>query len=322
MQDPPPRRTRRRPPGGPNTSLPLIPILIGVIVLGFVIGAGLSLFGKGEPAIVSVTESPSAAATVPPPSALADTPPPLPSPTPRPQSPVPRRSVLALRVEPRSSALPAVMSASPAAATTPALVANSATEPAGAATATAGTAASDAAATTATPPTPVPAEAPGPAGAANSPRVTPGAPAGPNAAAAREPLLASATPALASATPAEAPPAAAPVTSQSRVAVSGSTTPFARLAASVVRVYLSAVARGDRDSAAAELAAPPAGALVEESVVDGATQVRAVEVHGTGDIVTVNVDLKTAAGPYSAQFTVEKSPTGAALIADHSIIKS
>ncbi len=109
---------------------------------------------------------------------------------------------------------------------------------------------------------------------------------------------------------------------QGPVVVSGSTTPFARLAASVVRVYLSAVARGDYDSAAAELASPPAGALVEESVVDGATQVRAVEVHGTGDIVTVNVDLKTSAGPYSAQFTVQKSSTGAALIADHSITKS
>jgi len=298
MQDPPPRRTRRPPAGGAGTALPLVPILIGVIVLGFVIGAGLSLFGKGEPPIVSVAESPSAAATSVRPAPLADTPEPLPSPSPRPQSPAPRRSVLALRAEPRTSTRPVVLSASPpAAATAPALAANSATATAGTAAATdaAGTAAATDAAVTAA--TPVPAEASGSAGAADSPRVTPRAPAA-------------------------TAPAAAPVASGNPVVVSGSTTPFARLAASVVRVYLSAVARGDRDSAAAELAAPPAGALVEEGVVDGATQVRAVEVHGTGDIVTVDVDLKTSAGPYSAQFTVQKSPTGAALIADHSIIKS
>ncbi len=282
-----------------------------MIVLGFVIGAGLSLFGKAPPAIVSVAESPSAAATIAQPSALADTPKPLPSPSPRPASPQARRSPIPPRTEPSAPAHLATPDASPAAsaAAAPAPAdSNSTTEATAAGTPTA------TAATSAT--TPVPARPTHSAGAAEPARVALGTSGGPSTASAREPV---ASPAPLTATA----PVATPLASQqSAVVVSGSTTPFARLAASVVRVYLSAVARGDHDSAAAELAAPPAGALVEEGVVDGATQVRAVEVHGTGDIVTVNVDLKTAAGPYSAQFTVEKSPTGAALIAEHSIIKS
>jgi len=87
-------------------------------------------------------------------------------------------------------------------------------------------------------------------------------------------------------------------------------------------VYLAAIERGDRDSATAELASRPAEALAEEGVVDQSTQIRKVEVHGTGDIVTVDVDLTTSAGAYSAQYTVKKSPTGAALIVNHSIVKT
>jgi hypothetical protein len=102
----------------------------------------------------------------------------------------------------------------------------------------------------------------------------------------------------------------------------GATTPFQRLAASVVRVYLGSVSRGDRASAAAELASPPAGSLPEESVVDASTAIRSVTVHGTtGDVVTVDVDLHTATGSYAAQYTVKKSPTGAALITGQSIVK-
>jgi formate dehydrogenase assembly factor FdhD len=90
----------------------------------------------------------------------------------------------------------------------------------------------------------------------------------------------------------------------------------------VVKVYLAAVKRGDRESAIAELASPPTGPLPEEGVVDGSTDIRAIEVHGTGDVVTVDVDLATAAGPYSAQYTVRRSPTGAALISSQTIVKS
>ena len=57
---PPTRRSRRASNGEP--SLPIIPILIGVIVLGFVIGAGLSLAGRHDLTVVALA-SPSAAAS-------------------------------------------------------------------------------------------------------------------------------------------------------------------------------------------------------------------------------------------------------------------
>ncbi|MBD5635040.1 MAG: hypothetical protein IAI49_11235, partial [Candidatus Eremiobacteraeota bacterium] len=104
--------------------------------------------------------------------------------------------------------------------------------------------------------------------------------------------------------------------------VAGAASPFGRLAASVVRVYLDSVARGDRAAASAELASPPSGSLPEEGVVDASTQVRHVEVHGTGDVVTVDVDLRTSAGNFAAQYTVKKSSTGAAVISDGTIVKS
>ncbi len=86
-------------------------------------------------------------------------------------------------------------------------------------------------------------------------------------------------------------------------------------------MYLGSVSRGDRASAAAELASPPTGSLPEESVVDAGTAIRSVTVHGTGDVVTVDVDLHTATGAYAAQYTVKKSPTGAALITGQSLVK-
>ena len=87
-------------------------------------------------------------------------------------------------------------------------------------------------------------------------------------------------------------------------------------------MYLASVERGDRDSAEAELASPPSGALPEEGIVDADTSIRYVAVHGSGDVVTVDVDLQTAGGPYAAHYTVRKSSTGAAVIADHSIAKA
>jgi len=56
----PPRRRVQRPPD--NTGLPLVPILIGVIVLGFVIGAGWSLLanrhGSSATAVALATATP------------------------------------------------------------------------------------------------------------------------------------------------------------------------------------------------------------------------------------------------------------------------
>jgi hypothetical protein len=46
MQDTPPRRARRSGPGKSGSGFPLIPIVLGTIVIGFVIGAGLSVVGR------------------------------------------------------------------------------------------------------------------------------------------------------------------------------------------------------------------------------------------------------------------------------------
>jgi hypothetical protein len=281
MQGKPPRRTRRGQPPG-RSSLPLIPILIGVVVLGFVIGAGLSMLGNHGPQDVAVVASPTAAETIPPvrvvPSPLPRTPAPLPA-TP---SPHPSRS-------PKPLPSPARDAASPAETLPPPLPSPSPRKP---------------------PPEPTPAalasdEAASPASSAIPASVAsaPKAPASPVAAASPQ---ASAT---------SQPPPANPD-------IEGATSPFARLAASVVRVYLGSVARGDRESAAAELASPPPGSLVEDGIVDGSTELRRIEVHGTGDVVTVDVDLKTSAGLYAAQYTVKKTSTGAAVISENSIVKS
>jgi hypothetical protein len=134
-----------------------------------------------------------------------------------------------------------------------------------------------------------------------------------------------ASPSAAPAAPPSAAPTVAPTPTQqpqpAGPVVRGAASPFARLAASVVRVYLGALGRGDRETAMAELVTRPSGPLPEEGVVDGDTQIRTIDVHGAGDVVTVDVDLKTASGSYAAQYTVDRSATGAALIASHSIVK-
>ena len=66
---------------------------------------------------------------------------------------------------------------------------------------------------------------------------------------------------------------------------------------------------------------PALGAGPEDGIVDATTEIERVDVHGTGDVVTVDVDLRTSAGSYAAHYTVKKSPTGAALIADRAIVK-
>lgn len=76
---PPTRRSRRQASGDP--SLPIIPILIGVIVLGFVIGAGLSLAGRHDTTVVAVASSPSAQSDTAAPVTPAPTEKPTPVPT-------------------------------------------------------------------------------------------------------------------------------------------------------------------------------------------------------------------------------------------------
>jgi hypothetical protein len=94
MEETPRRRSRPKPPSG-GSSLPFVPIIIGVIVIGFVIGAGLSVVGKhGSPDVAALATSspqaePSATATATAPARpRAPTPIPAAARTPKP-SPLP-----------------------------------------------------------------------------------------------------------------------------------------------------------------------------------------------------------------------------------------
>ncbi len=97
---------------------------------------------------------------------------------------------------------------------------------------------------------------------------------------------------------------------------------FAAQAASVVRAYLAAVARGDVPGATARLAAPPRdGALPEAGIVTPAARITHLQARSVSTAAVVNVDLLTAAGPYAAQFTVHRNAAGTPLIVAHSILK-
>ena len=101
-------------------------------------------------------------------------------------------------------------------------------------------------------------------------------------------------------------------------------TDFPRLAAAVVRQYLVAVSRGDQDSAYAALGGSPGDRgvqLTEAGIVDARTKIGTVESRGTGDTATVTVDLHTPDGLYYGQYTVRRNDTGAAVIVQHSISK-
>jgi outer membrane biosynthesis protein TonB len=284
MQGSPPRRSRRPQPEDAGSSFPLLPVLIGVVILGFVIGSGLSLVGKHSSSDSNVAVAPTIAATIPPATNVAanDTPSPLaeansPQPivlaTPTPTSKPSPRPTVARTAAPVPSATPpsSTIVPSPPPTDSPAPVTSSITE-----TSTA---------------MPVMRASPSAVPATPSPVAPTVAPA-----------------------PTEQPQPVYPI-------VRGAASPFARLAASVVRVYLGALGRGDRETAIAELATRPSGPLPEEGVVDGDTQIRTIDVHGAGDVVTVDVDLKTSSGSYAAQYTVDRSATGAALIGSHTIVK-
>lgn len=273
MSDSSPRRTRppsTPPPGG----LPLIPILIAVVVLGFVIGAGLSLVGKRGPtqtvvvhatatATATLTESPTTPAPTEPPASLAPAAPRSPEPTDAPTD-VPS----ATPAPPKASHVPAV-DASPRAtprATARARVASVAPSPDSPATAVPATAA--------------PARVPSRVVAVTAP-----------------PQL-------------EAPASSDDTDSE-----------FAKLATGVVRQYIAAVARGDDATARAAFGSDAPASLAEAGIVNASTRIQHIEARSAGDNVTVNVDLRTATGLYFGQYTVHRTSSGAALIANHAINK-
>ena len=271
MQESPPRRSRRTPPKGGGPSLPFVPIIIGVVILGFVIGAGLSVVGNHgaqngsvafatstpqlQPTFGTVTEAPAETS----PSAI-----PEPSRTPR-VTPIGTRP--AATPSPARSARLAAASPRPAPQNSPARPAPS----------VAGTVAPAA-------------------------RVT------------AEPTV------VATLAPTDAPPATlAPTPSVVAVDADGQ---FSRLAGSVVRQYLLALAAGDTESAYAALAQPPGPAGVpERGAVDSSLRIEKIQARGTDSAASVSVDVTTASGPYYGQYTVHRSATGAAVIVSHTFAK-
>jgi hypothetical protein len=117
--------------------------------------------------------------------------------------------------------------------------------------------------------------------------------------------------------------AAAPAKTVAPAPPDGSTE-FARQSASVVRAYLSALARGDDTSAESDLDAPAgsrAAQLSEKEFAGPDMRIANVETHGTADGARVDVDIQTPRGAYFAQFFLKKSATGAAVIVSHDFIK-
>ena len=292
MRSTPPRRSRRPPPSD-GGGIPLVPLLLGVIVLGFVIGAGLSIAGRRNANVAYSTPTPVQSL----PSQLV-TPAPTEKPTPEPTE----GPTEAPAVEPSSAATRAVAQASPSArrsATPQPSVEPSATPSGSSASAKPKTAA---VATRAPKETPLATAAP--AATQEAASATPLGTHPPHVVATKAPQAATAVP-VANA-PADA------------------STDFTRLAAAVVRQYLAAVSRGDEESAYAALGGSPGDRgvqLTEAGIVDAHTKIGKVEAHGAGNAATVNVDLQTPDGVYYGQYTVRRNETGAAVIVQHSIAK-
>ena len=284
----PPRRSRRAPKRDANASLPIVPILIGVVVLGFVIGAGASLVSHGggsapdRPVAIASGSAPTASpfdAVTP-----APTEPPTPDPTDAPTD----------AATDRPSA-PATIAPTPV--RTPKVVARERVAPV--ARSTAAPAATSVGPSVA-PATPVASDV----RASATPSTPPAATAAPTAAATAEPTT-------------------APVAAGAAPTPSGDA--FSRLAGNVVREYLNAVAHDDEASAYAALGANPGdkgASLSEATVVDSRSKVARVDAHpvANGDAL-VNVVVTTPSGPYYGTYTVHRTETGAAVITAHELTK-
>jgi len=290
MSDMPPRRSR--PPLQPRErSLPLIPILIAVIVVGFVIGAGLSLAGKRKATdrtVVVATRTP--------------------VPTEAPVTPAPSEKPTAVPTDAPSHA-PVVAPPRATASRTPTAAATAIARPPASAeptvTAAPAVTAATAAAVTAAPATRVRTAAPRVVATA---RVVAPIAVAPVARRTQPPPLETAAPATTK--PDVSPPA------------DDTDSEFSKLASAVVRQYIGAVSRGDTETARAAFGSNASGEhLAETGIVDASTRIQHVEARSAGDNVTVNVDMRTASGLYFGQYTVHRTPSGAALITTHAINK-
>jgi len=268
----PPRRVRR--PASRGASLPLIPVLVGVIVLGLAFGAGLSVLlqRNASPPVAYVTAAPLASPThklnVPKHAPAPKNSPPRSSPTPA-TSPSPQSSATP---KPQASLKPIAFAASPF-VIAPAPVA------------------------TAVRITPAPAK---PVSPTRPPYAVPES---------TQPLPVSIS----------RPRTAAPPQPSDEA-----DSEFARLSASVVRFYLNSLARGDDASAQSVLDGPRGSAalrLSEKEFTDQSLRIVKLDAHGLSDSATVNVDLSTYKGAYFEQFSLRRSPTGAAVIIEHTFIR-
>ncbi len=267
-------------------------------MLGFVIGAGLSIAGRRNNGGVAFA-TPTPVQSLP---SQRVTPAPTEKPTPEPtEGPTQAPTVAATEspaAQATSSATPqATTSASPEAAASS--VASASAEPTFEASAT---------------PIPKPKAAAATHVAKATPRAT-AAPIATEEAPSATPL-GTRTPHVAPAIKATTVPVASATADASR--------DFAQLAAAVVRQYLAAVSRGDQDSAYAALGGSPGDRsvqLTEAGIVDAHTKIGRIVAHGAGDAATVNVDLQTPDGTYYGQYTVRRNETGAAVIVQHSIGK-
>ncbi len=265
-------------------------MLVAIVAGGFAIGAVISLLthrSAGTVALPSGTTAPIARVTLapaPPPTPVAT--PDTPPPAEEPTAAPTARPTAKPTAAPTATRAPATPSPSPSAAPSPAATSETTAGPATAAPATA------------RPATPRPA----------TPRPATPRPATPR------PVLPTIRPAAVAAAPAKTVAPTPP----------DGTTEFARQSASVVRAYLSALARGDDTSAESDLDAPAgsrAAQLSEKEFAGPDMRIANVETHGTADGARVDVDIQTPRGAYFAQFFLKKSATGAAVIVSHDFIK-
>jgi hypothetical protein len=302
MADVPPRRSRRPSDTRKDATFPLIPFLIGVVILGFVIGAGLSMAGRhgSSPQVATApvaTDEPTAtpAPTLAPlatarpvvpatafardetaspePSALA-------SPTAKPK-PKPSVTHVAL-ASPLPSAAPSVA---------PSIEVSAAVTPTPAAVRAHHATTVDATKTVA------------------PPAVT------------KKPTATSVPDAAPNASVAPASTTAAPPTAAQPGAIEADSD-FGRLSANVVRQYLRALARGDTQSAAG--AFPPGTpnlTFPEQPILDASATIGTISARGSSQTQTVNAAISTANGNYTGTYTVQRTATGAAVIVSHSLYK-
>ena len=301
MDEIPPRRSRRPSDSRKDTTFPLIPFLIGVVVLGFVIGAGLSMAGHhGAKQQVAVAPEPTREPTATPGPTLAPlaTPRRAASETPDLRSPVPivTRTVAA-RVKPstKAGAHVALASLPPSPeASAPANVA-SAAPPVGAVPAT---------------PKPEPVRT-------HAQTIVAVRTAAAAASTTAAPIAASASPAAAATAAPQIPVPATPAPASIEA-----DTEFGRLSANVVKQYLRALARGDTESASGAFVPGASNSYPERDVLDSTAQIGTISSRGSNDVQTVNARITNSGGTYLGTYTVHRTQTGAAVIVSHTISKS